>query len=209
MNKVIYIEDQEDARITYSRSLKRIYGDEFEIIAIEPSNKIEEMVETLLSYDDVVSYIIDERLNLTGVANYIGTTLVEAIRAIDSKIPVYILTSYAGDVDPILGSVEFVIDKSDAFKKDKRHELSQRMRRHIDTFNDIQSARAKRLDELLIKSVEHNLSEKEQKELEKLNYFRMKKILLEEQAPSIILKGELDKQAEILREIEEKLKELD
>lgn len=209
MRTVVYIDDQEDSRTAYQRQLRRIYGhDEFDVIAVEPKGTIEEMVELVFGVQNLISIVIDERLNVTGVANYLGAELASAIRDIDSKIPVYILTSFSGDLESLLGTVEFVIDKNDMSIGEKRSSLSERMRRHVDTFRDICSARGKRLNELLIKSIDEELSDEELLEFQELNFFRMKKILLEEQPQSERLKKQLDKQEELLAQIENKLNQL-
>jgi hypothetical protein len=126
----------------------------------------------------------------------------------DQKVPIYILTSDAGSIEPIFGDIEFVIDKHDISDEDKRVELAKRMMRHINTFNDIKSERATRLDDLLKKYIEEGLTEAEQKEFNGLNFLRTKPILLEEQGQSDVLKAELDKQADLLRQIDEQLKEM-
>lgn len=204
--KIIYIEDEARPRISYLRLLRRIFGDEFEVIAPEPEKTIQEMLWHLEQYTDVVLYVIDERLSHAGVADYTGLNLVKEIRIIDQKIPVYILTSHADDIDPVLGDVEYVIDKNDINDDKNRSQLAMRMMRHLNTFNDIKSDRAIRLDELLKKSIGGELSYAEREEFDRLNFLRAKPILLEEQGESEVLKAELDKQDALLKQIEAQLK---
>jgi hypothetical protein len=208
MGKVIFIEDEPRPRATYERILRRIFGPEFEVVALEPEPTLQEMMQHVQTFSNVVTYVIDEKLNHTGVANYTGTEFVNGIRTIDQKVPIYILTSDAGSIEPIFGDIEFVIDKHDISDEEKRVELAKRMMRHINTFNDIKSERATRLDDLLKKYIEEGLTEAEQKEFNGLNFLRTKPILLEEQGQSDVLKAELDKQADLLRQIDEQLKEM-
>lgn len=207
-NQVIYIEDQADTRDTFVRSLRRVYGNEYEIIAPEPKPRIEDMIKHLFSYDSPVAFILDEKLQLTGETSYLGSELAEEIRVIDNKIPIYILTSFSGDVDHISGNIEFVIDKNTLSDSKERDKLSQRMRRHQSTFADIKSERAERLDFLLQKSIESSLTDDEHKEYEQLNFFRLKPILIDEGIPSESMEIELKRQEELIELISEDLEKI-
>ncbi|WP_019615120.1 hypothetical protein [Psychromonas ossibalaenae] len=200
--KIIYIDDEAEARDTYSGPLKRIYGKDFEMLTLEPKRTTPEMISELHNYEGIAAYIIDEKLTHTGKTLYLGTELIEAIRAFDLKVPAYILTSDPSSVDPLLGSIEFVIGKADLSNRQKRPAFSKRMLRHIQTYNDIKSVRAERFDELLKKSIEVGLSADETREYEELDIVRIKPVLaMEESANS----EELDRQQELIDDIEAKL----
>lgn len=206
--QIIYIEDQDDTRDTFVRSLKRIYGPEFEIVAPVPCSDIMDMRKQLFNYENPVAFVLDEKLQFTGETKYLGSNLAEKIREIDSKVPVYILTSFAGDVDPLSGSVEFVIDKNITSDPEQRNKLAQRMRRHLNTYQDIKTERCKRFDELLAKSINNSLSDDEIKEYEELNFIRVKPVLIDETVPSEQLESEMEKQNELLKTIQEDLDKL-
>ncbi|MFZ6815030.1 hypothetical protein ACO0K3_11230 [Undibacterium sp. Rencai35W] len=205
--KIIYIEDEQASIDTYTRSLNRIYDHKYDVIPIMPKQDISDMLKHLENFESIVSYIVDERLNHTGIATYTGSELIKSIRYLDSKIPIYILTSNAAEIPAHFGDIEFVIDKHEfSSTEDIRNELAKKLLRHLNTYNDIKSERAIRLDELLKKSVETELSDDEKKEFDDLNFLRTKSIFLEEQGPSIELREELNKQNRLLSEIEAQLK---
>lgn len=203
---VLYIEDEDGAKKTYLSSLQRTFGKEYEIVAPDIQPDIAGMLESILNYQGLVSLVIDERLTVTGIANYQGTDLADAIREIDKKIPIYILTSYAKDVDQIHGSIEFVIDKDIMSDLKKRDKLASRIRRHLATYKDIKSDREKRFDELLRKSMGGGLAEEEIKEFEDLNFLRAKPILIEEQVNAEKMRMENNKQEDLLKQISEAIK---
>lgn len=206
--KVIYIEDEIVPRDMFKESLKSIYEDGIEIVTPDVERNISDMITVCNNYDNVAGYVIDEKLKISGEATYLGTDLAQAIRDIDSKIPVYILTSDASNVDNNLGSIEYIISKNDLSDRVQYNIIQQRLRRHLDIYNDIKSKRALRLEELLIKSMNEDLTIEENKEFEELNLIRMKPILLEESSESKKLKNDLDNQEAILKDIESKLNEL-
>ncbi len=202
---IVYIDDEEDSRIIYKGILGDIFGEEYEVIAIEPSGSIKEMMAVLENYQGVVSIIIDEKLQVAQATDYQGSDLVKAIRVVDSKMPLYILTSEVSLLEQPLGSVEFIIDKSNVSIPDNTDQYASLMRRHINSFNDIKTKRATRFDKLLLKSINQGLTELEQKEYEELDIIRVKPVLSSEVSGT---SEELDKQNELLKEIEVKLEEL-
>ncbi|MDR6985385.1 hypothetical protein J2X32_004050 [Rheinheimera pacifica] len=199
--QVIYIEDELTARKTFARSLRRMYGAEYDIETPNPEHEILDMQKLLFSYKNPVAFIFDEKLKFTGTTNYLGSELAEKVREIDSKIPIYILTSFAGEVDPLAGSVEFIIDKTMVGDPEKRDQLACRLRRHQDTFDDIRTERAKKFDHLLKKSINYGLTEEELKVFDELNFVRVKPILFDESIPTLRLEAELKKQDELLDRI--------
>lgn len=201
--KVVFIDDEKNSRDVYQDVLQEMYGDECEVIAIEPSRSIGDMTNVISDIDDVVSIVIDEKLKVGLGVSYQGSQLVEAIRALDSKLPLYILTSEIGLIEPPFGSVEYIIDKNEVGKDAYRDECAMLMRRHINSYNDIKTERAKRFDELLRASIERGLSDAESREYEELDFVRVKKVLSTE---VVINTEELDRQQTLLSEIENKLK---
>lgn len=204
-DKIIYIDDEEAVRYIYQDVLEDVYGDEYEVITLEPSDTLLDMVSDIQEIDKIVSIVVDEKLQIVKGVDYSGADLVEALRAVDCDIPIYILTSDVSLLAPILGSVEYVIDKKLISQDEPKNQFSELMRRHIDSFNRIKSSKAARFDELLKKSIEHGLSQDENDEYEALNFVRVKKVLANEEHSN---NEELDKQDELLAEIEKKLKEI-
>lgn len=199
---IVFIDDEEDSRFLYGAALHSIYGDEYPIEAIEPSTSISEMVETLHAFPDIVSIIIDEKLQVMGDANYRGSELVEAIRTYDSKVPLYILTSEMTLITPPFGSVEYIIDKNRILQDDYKDQCSILMRRHINTFRDIQTKRSERFNELLRKSLENPLSDAEIEEYNELDFIRFRRIMAKEE---IIGSQKMDEQQKLIEEIEQRL----
>ncbi len=203
-HKIVYIDDQESSRSLFSELLQNFLGDECFIVTPELENNIEEMLHALFFSEackDASTYIIDEKLCITGLASYQGSQLAEKIRSLDEKIPVYILTSYADDVDQLSGSIEFVIDKNDISKVDKGTKIAQRILRHINVYQDIRTARNVRFDELLLKSLNDTLSESEVSEFNTLNVLRSRIILIDEYQPSKDDEQKEIEQNEILEKI--------
>ena len=135
------------------------------------------MMNVLDGISDKVTYFIDENLKHTGRANYTGLELIEKIRLIDFKIPIYILTSSADDIEQYHGDIEFVIDKNDWESEDEEANLTKRFLRHINTYRDIKSKQAKRFDELLDKSIFSTLTTEEVDEFRALNIGRGKQLI--------------------------------
>jgi hypothetical protein len=203
---IIFIDDEVDSRTIYEDILQDIYGDEYSVNAIHPQPTIGEMISELNAVPNLVSIVIDEKLQVGKAINYQGSELADALRGIDSKLPLYILTSETSLIVPPLGSVEYVIDKTLIEVDEYKRQCSMLMRRHINSFNDIKSVRAARFDDLLKKSIEHGLSAEEKAEYKELDFIRVKPILAAEDSGNT---GELDRQQALIELIEGRLKELE
>ncbi|MBW3844929.1 hypothetical protein [Aeromonas hydrophila] len=174
MNTIIFIDDDSDIRETYKLSMSIIFSDEFEILCLDVEPSLDNMIQVLNEIPDKVTYFIDEKLKHSGIASYTGVELVEKIRMFDSKIPIYILTSYSDEIDKYLGDIEFVIDKNDWDLDKDEGNLTKRFIRHINTYKDIKSQQAQRFEFLLEKSIFSTLSEKELEEFKALDLSRIK-----------------------------------
>lgn len=203
---VIFIDDEKSSRTIYRGTLQDIYGDEYNVIAIEPEITVHDMLAKIESYESVVSIVIDEKLHVVVGTEYKGSQLVEAIRVSDSKLPLYILTSEMGLIEPPFGSVEYIIDKTKIEQEAYKHECAILMRRHINSFNDINNQRSERFDILLKKSIIDELTEEELAEYEALDFLRIKRVLSTE---SVVPSSELKKQEDLLAEIEGQLKKIE
>lgn len=203
---ILFIDDEETSRTLYGDTLGEIYGEEYIVEAIRPENKIPDMLLAIERYENVVSIVIDEKLHVEVGTDYKGSQLVEAIRFSDPKLPLYILTSEMGLIEPPFGSVEYIIDKSKIEIPAYKAQCILLMRRHINSFNEIKSSRILRYDELLRKSINDQLTEAEIEEYEALDFLRIKKVFSNEVPFS---SAELDKQEILISEIELELKKLE
>ncbi|MHA2847632.1 hypothetical protein [Vibrio harveyi] len=177
MSTIIFIDDDREIRDTYELSMNLMFDDEFEIVCLDVVPSLKDMMTILDGYPNKVSYFVDENLKHSGVATYSGIELIEEIRKVDTKIPIYILSSAADDIDKFIGNVEFVIDKNDWEDEEREEDLKQRFYRHINTYKDIKSKQATRFDELFEKSLFATLSDAELEEFDVLNLGRSKKLV--------------------------------
>lgn len=177
MSAIVFIDDDNDIRDTYKLSMELMFGDEFEIVCLDVETTLKDMMTVLDGISGKVSYFVDENLKHSGKATYTGIELIEEIRKIDTKIPIYILTSTADEIEQYLGDIEFVIDKNDWESDDEEDNLKQRFLRHIHTYKDIKSEQAKRFDELFEKSLFSTLTAEEVEEFNVLNLGRSKKLV--------------------------------
>ncbi|HGL6355879.1 TPA: hypothetical protein ACKFMB_000192 [Citrobacter amalonaticus] len=209
MNTVIYIDDDKDAQATYKDPLQDLFGDDFELLDLEPNFELNDMLTTLQNYNNVVAYILDEKLNVLGKANYLGQELAKAIRDLNPKVPIYIFTAFKDEFDSTYGpaEIEYVIAKDELSNDDMQRSLSSKIRRHHNVFSDVLSERAKRLDELLIKFLDESISEEESEEMNQLNLLRSKSIDLEESSIVPALKEKVEVTSQRLDEIERLLRD--
>lgn len=209
MKNVIYIDDDNEAQETYHDSLQELFGDDFELIAIEPKFKLTEMMLYLQKFNNVVAYILDEKLNQLGKAEFLGQELAKELRDLNAKIPIYIFTAYKDEFDSSYGpaEVEYILAKDDLAHEDKRNSLSAKIRRHHNIFSDVLSERAHRLDELLVKFINNDLTADESEELNKLNSLRTKSIDLQESSVVQELKISVTETDRKLIELDRLLKE--
>ncbi|GAB7222874.1 hypothetical protein VoSk93_20900 [Vibrio owensii] len=174
MSTILFIDDDQQIRDTYKDSMEFMFDDGFEIVCLDVKESLGDMMQVLADYPDTVSYFVDENLKHSGVATYSGIELIDEVRKINTKVPIYILTSAAGEVDKYLGNIEFVIDKNDWEDEEREGDLKQRFYRHINRYKDIKSKQAKRFDELFEKSLFGSLTDDEAEEFRALNLGRSK-----------------------------------
>lgn len=209
-NLVLVLDEATEYHGFIQNGLEEVYGDEIEVRIEEPLNTKENMIEHIQSYhEQLATLIFDERLNETGDCDYIGSELAEAYRSYDPKIPIYILTSFPDTVDEKSGDIEYVIDKGDLTDDVLIEKLSPRLRRHVDIYKDMVGKRKKRLDKLLIKQLDNNLTADEIQQLKNLQFWRTRPIDLEESILSEELKISLDEKEKILNELELQLNKED
>ncbi|MCY1286084.1 hypothetical protein D9M70_350440 [compost metagenome] len=149
----------------------------------------------LVEDPSVVAIILDEQLKESGVAQYYGIELASYLRTLNSKIPLYILTSFIDSEELLDGEmqVEDILNKQDLAVK--KHVVGARILRRIDSYLEIIGNRNVRFEFLLRKSIRGELAESETEELKKLGYLRDSSFEMEE-----IISSEKLKKLEALEE---------
>lgn len=195
--KILFVDENEDQRETYTLMLQDCFpkGDGVPIVSgVEPKPHVGDM-SFLVENPSVVAIILDEQLKESGVAQYYGIELASYLRTLNSKIPIYILTSFVGSEELLEGEmqVEDILSKQDLSAK--KHVVGARILRRIDSYLEIMGNRNVRFELLLRKSVRGELAEKEKEELEELGYLRDSSFEVEE-----IISAEKLKKLEALEE---------
>jgi hypothetical protein len=177
MKNKIWVIDDNDAQLKTSVSLLQKVFPEFQMVPLLPLPTLGDYAPTLLSDPETACVFIDQKLKEKGTAQYYGTELASHLRAIDTKLPLYILTNYVDEKELFEEGekdVEDIIDKGKISDKDSDYiqNLKARLIRRIDNYNDILTNRERRFRELLLKSLVENLSVDETAELKELQGIR-------------------------------------
>ncbi len=200
-NIIYFVDEDEPARRANLRDLTTLLDN--------PKIQIRDMapLKTFAEYDSfaaeptTAAFILDQKLKPGGMT-YNGTDLAAHLRSIDAKMPIYILTGYADQVDEFLGFeylVEYIIDKQHIEKPDSNEAIivKARVLRHLDVFNDVRNARDQRFHDLLIKSSREPLLPDENNELRDLGGDRIASVAASEHERQI----KLDTEIEALRKL--------
>lgn len=193
---IYFVDEDEPARRANHRDLTALLDN--------PAIQIRELapLKTFAEYDSLAAdpttaaFILDQKLKPGGMT-YNGTDLAGYLRGIDAKMPIYILTGYADQVDEFRGFeylIEFIIDKQEIENPDSDEAIivKARVLRHLDIFNDVRNSRDQRFHDLLIKSSGQSLPPDEEKELRELEGDRI----------AIVAAGEHERQIKLDTEIE-------
>lgn len=179
-----FIDENENQLRTYTRKLTRMMQPEgIQIKPIFPPYRTKEEYISVLNDPETVCIVIDQRLKDTGEATYTGIELAQYLRGINKKLPIYILTNFAGEKEEFAGgewSVEDIIQKDTLNDEKQAFIIKARILRHINIYEDILNERAKRFNELLRKSLYEELDELELQELEELQFERTAPTLAKE-----------------------------
>lgn len=190
----LWIDEEEMALSTYVTFIQDCFGDEIIVLPEPPLLELSSMLDRVIAETDLVALILDQRLKSTGMANYTGIELAEAVRRLNKKLPIYILTNHVDDIGDLDYQVEYVLEKDYLHEAPYRRTVAARVRRHADIYTDIISDREIRFDELLCKSLQVELTADEKEEFEKLDFWRNKAMFAREESFADGLKNELDKQ---------------
>lgn len=171
---VIYFVDEDPAaRRANARALTTLLENQ-EILVTE-----QEPLEALAGYarlladPETAAFVLDQRMKGSGHVPYNGTDLARYLRGIDGKMPIYILTGHADDVEDFRGSkhlVEYIIgkDEIDDASSETAQIVKARMLRHLEVFNDVRDAQEQRFHDLLVKSLQQTLTQEEQEEMDRI-----------------------------------------
>lgn len=85
MKKIIYIDDDSEARETYTEVLQEVFGGDFELKDIAPEFLLEDMLIKINDMHSVAGFVLDEKMNQLGQANFVGQSLAKKIRELDHK----------------------------------------------------------------------------------------------------------------------------
>nr|WP_298116197.1 response regulator [uncultured Pseudomonas sp.] len=201
--KILFVDENEDQRETYTLMLQDCFpkGEGVPtVFGVEPKPHVGDM-SFLVENPSVVAIVLDEQLKESGVAQYYGIELASYLRTLNSKIPIYILTSFVDSEELLEGEmqVEDILNKQDLSAK--KHVVGARILRRIDSYLEIMGNRNVRFELLLRKSVRGELAEEEKEELQELGYLRDSSFEVEE----IISEEKLKK----LEALEEKISQIE
>lgn len=206
MNKVLWLVDENAQElITYAEMLQRALPDSLQVRPILAREHREDYMD-ILNSPDTVALVLDQKLKDTGIAQYTGIELAAYVRALKTKLPVYILTNYADDIQEFAGgewSVEDIIAKDCFQSRELTETIVARLLRRVDVYEDILTSRAKRLRDLLMKGSQEDLNSEEIKELSELQFQDTSPTIAEEMSKLKQLDELLAKQAVLLKQLNE------
>lgn len=159
--------DDSDEEAGQYRRLLETAGKRKLRVEVEPVRSDVRGYLPLLQDKHTGGFILDQVLNDNDAADYTGLELADFLRAIDSRLPLFILTNYASpDLEATGRSVEEVIAKDDI--REHTGTYVARMLRRLGEYDDALEQRQKRFRILIDRQLKRRLTPKEQAELEAL-----------------------------------------
>lgn len=202
-NTIYLIDEDPAARRANKHSLVSLLDNS--LIKIEPLEPLKTFADynQILAASSTAAFVLDQRMKESGLVSYNGTELASHLRAINGKIPIYILTGYADQTQDFIGSnhlVEYIIDKEDIENttSEPARIIKARMLRQLEAFNDVRDAHEQRLHDLLVKSLHEPLSSIEQEEMDNLEGNATAPLLAAERAKERELEANIDRLRKIL-----------
>lgn len=206
MLTIAVVDDRKDARDRLIKPIKRYLDSEnieWNVIGFPPLINKADYPNWLVN-NKVIVLIVDEKLKEEGnngfLVDYNGHDLVNVIRKRNKQLPIYIITSHAGDanLDQNKGEFEDIISRTN-FRGENVTKYMKRFVRATQNYLDNYQQEYARLAELSEKVA---LSEATEEEIKELKALQSK---LQLPLSSVIL----DNRSNWIKEIEEKTKELD
>jgi CheY-like chemotaxis protein len=177
--QIVYLVDEQPTELSANRrALETILGDAgLTVEELLPTKRLADY-NRLVAAPTTVAFIIDQKLRVSGDVNYSGIEMASHLRAINPKLPIYILTNYPDDHELGGGNdrtVEDIIPKKDLTypKHDKALRFKARFLRRIAVFQDVLSQHEQKFHSLLTKSLRQSLTAAEQRELNELQEVRL------------------------------------
>lgn len=202
-NTVYLIDENEQQRRTYVRSLTDLFSDcDLRIEGRGPLPSLGSYA-SLLANNEIAAFILDQKLEDGGV-DYSGTQLSSHLRGIVPKIPIVILTNYAEDLSLFAegeGDVEYIISKRVMGDPSSREAqiFKSRFLRRLNVFSDILGSRESRYHELLVRSLNSPLSEQEQREMDTLEGERMAPVAAVERSRQREIDADIQRLKDLLK----------
>lgn len=178
MSKVIYFIDENDQdRNANLDALRRIFGDTGVLISAPvPFASLDEY-SSVLTKSETAAFFIDQNMR-TGGLTYNGIDLAKYLRGIDARIPIYIVTGGArahADIGSDEFNVEAIVSKDDLddHRSDVARNFKARVLRAVDVHAVVLAEREARFHQLLVKSIDSELSVEEAAEFDLLQGDRL------------------------------------
>ena len=175
--QIIWLFDDDVRQLrTYKSSFEKILPEDADVQIVEQKAfPHKEDYLKIINDPRTGCLVIDQRLKETGEVDHTGIELASYLRAINDKLPIYILTNFAYEPDEFTGeewSVEDIIPKKELGDPEKLRIVVARMLRRMSGYKDLIGAREERFRYLLKKSLDEELDDSEHQELEELRFYR-------------------------------------
>jgi len=183
--QIIWLFDDDTRQLrTYKSLFERVLPKDAEVQIVEQKAfPHKEDYLDIIGNPNTGCLLIDQRLKERGEVDHTGIELASYLRAINNKLPIYILTNFADVPDEFTGgewSVEDIIPKKEVGDPEKLRTIISRMLRRMRGYRDLIGDREKRFRYLLKKSLDEELNDLELQELGELKFFRTSAILASE-----------------------------
>ncbi|MFN8490031.1 MAG: hypothetical protein U0350_20760 [Caldilineaceae bacterium] len=199
--KIWFIDENENQSRTYTRKLRRLLPDSITVERLFPPYRQMQEYVALIRDPETVCIFVDQKLKDTAIANYTGIELAQYLRAIDAKLPIYILTNYEDLRDEYAvgeWSVEDVIPKEVFNNKSELLIFKARLLRRLDVYEDLLMNRSQRFNQLLRKRLSEGLSDVEETEFQELQFERFAAIEASEGSQKLELEKVVDTNRELI-----------
>ena len=206
--QIVWLVDENKSELKLSgKRIKKILPKGAILETIHPP--LRAMSEYIPIIEDIrtICIILDQKLKNTGYANYTGIELALYLREQNPIIPIFILTNYPDDITANGWGVEDVLQKDDFYSQVEdetgSHILRERLSRRIAAYTNVINQTETRFSELLLKSIENDLSDDEREEFEALGFFRTKPTMTRELEQLAELEKIVDQHKRFLDEFRE------
>lgn len=203
MNKpVFFIDDDAMERRSCVDVLRELFaGTSIKIDPLEPFPKLADYAN-IIANSTAAAFILDEKLNTTGVASYTGIELAAHLRVIGGGLPIVILTNFPPDNFPQQGwAVENIFAKRNVLNNPNAPEAQAfklRLSRQIEIAGTVLTQREQRYHDLLVKSTSGELNANENTELNALESERIAPVAAAERQKQKQLDTEIEKLKRLL-----------